>query len=216
MLVSYCSVFFSIHLGCVHQQSLLELWCVYSFSAVCLAQWDNYIWIWAASNNRNNRKSLLWEKCCVVYEKWCHKYRAKVQSVSVALVSISLTNYNFLVGYFAPKKRNKSPLYSVTNCVDFCPQLIVFIYTSHYSAFQIFREQQETWWGSTAKAGEWGGGRKQRRACAACSDSITAPVKGLFCLLDSLKLSQRQRQMKQNRQHKETRQGLVVMTCRPY
>lgn len=57
-LIFHCSVlklFFSIHSGCVHiiqvWSSLLELWSVYFFSAVCLAQWDNYIWIWVAPNN---------------------------------------------------------------------------------------------------------------------------------------------------------------------
>lgn len=48
--------------------------------------------------------------------------------------------------------------------------------------FPKFHGQWETWQGSAAKAEKWGGERKQRRACAAHSDSITAPLKDLVCL----------------------------------
>lgn len=128
--------------------------------------------------------------------------------------------------HYAPLSKKplcNSPLFS------FSPEnfwkLIIFsvlIYTSHYSMFQKFHSQWETRRVRAAKAeGRGGGGRKQSRACAASSDSITAPVKDHVCLprLSEARpvrergrervtdQRERERETKQNTEHREMRQS---------
>lgn len=93
-------------------------------------------------------------------------------------------------------------LYSQTSPENRLPIFSVLIYTSHYSMFQKFHEQRETWRVSAEKAEERKGGGKQSQACAASDDSITTPVKDPSVSPSSQKPGQRASKTDRERERK--------------